>query len=123
MNFLQIKNDLDELIEKLQKQIVYEVALYKKIDSKDFRQYVTLEPNYCEKSIDFVESFLKNIQQNTINLQKRIEELNKIEHEFLGQKLFEQNQLSCIETALLDAGIGAAEISAVLINLKNAKKP
>jgi hypothetical protein len=123
MNFLQIKNDFDDLVKSLQKQIFDEVELYKKTDSEDFRQNLMSEPNYCIKSIDFVESFLKNIDQNVINLQKRIDELKKIEYEFLGQPLFEEMQLSCIETALLDSGVGRTEISAALMHLKNAKKP
>jgi hypothetical protein len=92
MNFLQIKNDFDGLVKNLQKQIVYEVELYKKTDSTDFRLYLMSVPNYCEKSIDFVESFLKNIDQNVTNLQKRIDELKKIEYEFLKQVGIKEQQ-------------------------------
>ena len=84
-------------------------------------------------SPEIYECFADN-DQNTVNqiksemnwvilsYKKCKDKINSLIANDLSDPLFEGNQLSCIETALFDSGIGETEIKTVLMNLKNAKK-
>lgn len=48
--------------------------------------------------------------------------LNYIISNELNEPLFDKEQISAVEKALFDSGVGITEISTALINIKNAKK-
>ena len=95
------------------------IYLLSKIQKQLYRHIYTSNGRlYSENELKQINEDLKSIN---LSFNDAIKVLKLLKNS-MSEPLFEENQISCIETALLDSGVGITEISAVLIHLKNAKK-